>query len=746
MVVGAIIAYYAPSNRGFVKPKNTDDILFDSFYQDESSNFNNNDNSTRLSRNRSSMTGGGGTAATSGTVRRRKPLRAMAIITSIASDIDLIADWVFFHQSFKKDLEYRQEYAANPVDGELPYLVPKRLLICVFIFCIMGTIVYLALATEGRILAPCVKRLGIDKISMGFLLFCAVLLEDVPQIVLTFLVEDYYEEGQFLSQWAVVNLLASLYDTAIKLAESFDQRHDVVETGIWCKKSIKNAHKSTITTIFVLPEAIPLQKMDRQELSIDGPNLRNSASANIVGSTSSMPSSSRRMSQRSLLAEAFFPEEESMAPRIPFLTTGMDGYAKLWNVSSSGSSSSTSHMRISSSSLPSSDNECTRSYHDAQSKGFTCVAWIGRLVATNGPRRIFGNFFLTGCNNGTTKLWNVNGICTKTYGMKDANRVSSLATTTLKDQNYFLCGHESGVIRLWQTLGGGESCIQEIKAHEKRVSSILFVADNQKFVTASTDSTLKLWETSSLLPSPPTDQTPQVISAPTSEGESQNQNTADGTGATVTQPDNQTTDQVQPTRKFIGHTGAVLSMVCVDPKSAILSGSQDRTARLWSIESGVCLRVFYGHSDGVHSVLAIDRVTFLTGSADTTIKAWDALSGECLRTYTGHKNVVTGLSTAAVSKDETECASTFISSSADKTIKCWVLTAVSYRDPAATLDHILDLHDNTCRCFSAANHTHSLPAPVSLARSCSPEHCDFDHPYYHYEDPSTPVTSNGRIL
>jgi WD40 repeat protein len=92
----------------------------------------------------------------------------------------------------------------------------------------------------------------------------------------------------------------------------------------------------------------------------------------------------------------------------------------------------------------------------------------------------------------------------------------------------------------------------------------------------------------------------------------------------------------------------------------------------------------------------------LTGSSDTTIKAWDALSGTCLRTYEGHNGAVTGLSLGAATEDATEGSTTFISSSADKSVKCWVLTAVSYRDPAAALDHILDIHENTCRCFDAA--------------------------------------------
>ena len=125
-------------------------------------------------------------------------------------------------------------------------------------------------------------------------------------------------------------------------------------------------------------------------------------------------------------------------------------------------------------------------------------------------------------------------------------------------------------------------------------------------------------------------------------------------------------------------------------------------------------------------------MTFLTGSSDKTIKAWDALSGECLRTYAGHSSTVTGICAISVSKDETDSATTFISSSADKSIKYWVLTAVSYRDPGATLDDILEFQESTCQCFDANYNggPNRLSPTGNLMNSCGPHHCDLDYPYY----------------
>src|SRR5262249_18842066 len=55
----------------------------------------------------------------------------------------------------------------------------------------------------------------------------------------------------------------------------------------------------------------------------------------------------------------------------------------------------------------------------------------------------------------------------------------------------------------------------------------------------------------------------------------------------------------------------------------ILSGSADRTVRLWDISSGRCLHVFAGHADAVTSVaLAADARVALSSGADGVVKLW----------------------------------------------------------------------------------------------------------------------------
>ena len=81
----------------------------------------------------------------------------------------------------------------------------------------------------------------------------------------------------------------------------------------------------------------------------------------------------------------------------------------------------------------------------------------------------------------------------------------------------------------------------------------------------------------------------------------------------------------------------------------IVSGSSDKTIKIWDFKTGKCLNTLEGHSYSVNSVaISPDGKYIVSGSYDKTIKIWDFKTGKCLNTLEGHSYSVNSI---AISSD-----------------------------------------------------------------------------------------------
>ena len=100
--------------------------------------------------------------------------------------------------------------------------------------------------------------------------------------------------------------------------------------------------------------------------------------------------------------------------------------------------------------------------------------------------------------------------------------------------------------------------------------------------------------------------------------------------------------------RLIGSHSNIVSSVAFAPNGrAAVSGSYDKTLRLWDTTAGDLIRTFVGHTDIVTSLaISPDGRTVLSGSRDATLRLWDFASGQTLRVLTGHTITITSVAIA----------------------------------------------------------------------------------------------------
>lgn len=212
----------------------------------------------------------------------------------------------------------------------------------------------------------------------------------------------------------------------------------------------------------------------------------------------------------------------------------------------------------------------------------------------------------------------------------------------------------------------GYECVKTMHGHDHNVSSVTFMPSGDSIVSASRDKTIKMWELA--------------------------------TGYCV--------------KTYTGHRDWV-RMVRVDPSGTLLAScSNDQTVRVWVVATKECKAELREHEHVVECIAWSTEVShpavneaagndvkkgqrsgpfLISGSRDKTIKMWDVSTSMCLFTLIGHDNWVRGLLFHPGGKF-------IISASDDKTLRVW---DIKNRRNAKTLDahqHFvtsLDFHRNS---------------------------------------------------
>jgi WD40 repeat protein len=117
-----------------------------------------------------------------------------------------------------------------------------------------------------------------------------------------------------------------------------------------------------------------------------------------------------------------------------------------------------------------------------------------------------------------------------------------------------------------------------------------------------------------------------------------------------------------------GHEDGVYSVACSPDGGRIVSGSEDRTVRIWDSVTGAELACLRGHERAVCSVAySPDGRRVVTGSGDKTVRVWDATSGAELACLRGHEDRVNDVAYSPNGRR-------IVTGSQDETVRVWDAT------------------------------------------------------------------------
>jgi len=278
-----------------------------------------------------------------------------------------------------------------------------------------------------------------------------------------------------------------------------------------------------------------------------------------------------------------------------------------------------------------------------------------------------GHWVATGAKDNTARLWRVDPAgdhyaCYATFS-GHANSLGAVALPKTPPQDtsaaykqplehpppFLITGSQDQTVKRWEIprIGQeapkkGPKAVYTRKAHEKDINALDVNASSQLFASASQDRTVKIWSVQ--------------------EGEVQGILKGHKRGVWCVRFAPADTPIIQ------GEGGPVAG------RGVVLTGSGDKTIKLWNLSDYTCLRTFEGHSNSILKVAWLNRpaegdkqrraIQFASAGGDGLVKVWDAAAGEAECTLDNHADRVWALTV-------NPRTNAIVSGSADSTLTVW---------------------------------------------------------------------------
>lgn len=118
-----------------------------------------------------------------------------------------------------------------------------------------------------------------------------------------------------------------------------------------------------------------------------------------------------------------------------------------------------------------------------------------------------------------------------------------------------------------------------------------------------------------------------------------------------------------------GHISAVRGLAVSERHPYLFSAGEDKQVRCWDLETNKTIRQYHGHLSAIYCCALHPTLDVLmTGGRDATVRVWDIRTKAQIHVLGGHNDIVDAVKTQATDPQ-------VITGSADKTVKLWDLAS-----------------------------------------------------------------------
>ena len=340
---------------------------------------------------------------------------------------------------------------------------------------------------------------------------------------------------------------------------------------------------------------------------------------------------------QSVRGVAFSPDGERA------VTTSLDHSARVWSVETGKQSVILGHGDVVTSAAFSPDGQRIVTASDDNTVPIWDAQMGERIVTLSGRTAVYspdGRSIVTS-DGDTARIWNAdNG---KLAMVLRGHRSRVTGAVFSPDGRSVLTASDDKTARLWSAGTETNTQMAVLAAHTGSAGRAVFSPDGRRALTASDDNSVRLWDA----------EAGRQIATFTRAGSGMAAFSPDGRLVAI--PDNNTVvvrdanTGEREDRIFQGHSAAVQSVAFSADGRRIVTASDDRTARVWDLQTGGQIAALTEHTAPVRSaVFSPDglrvvstqtpqrsgNVTIVT-SNDSVALLWDALSGRVILRFEG---------------------------------------------------------------------------------------------------------------